>query len=139
MSRRGSRTPIRAFTWAPAYRCGNVADVFTALGDLARKTPDQELRLNALACLLAAGMLKDEIDEVRAHRESERRRDTRRGELGMMPMFGEMHMIEVEACRLLCPALRTGNSQAAPDGWRWIAKQSWADDLKAAPVQKRFY
>ena len=116
-----------------------MADVFTAVGDLAKKTSDPNLKTSALALLFAAERLADEINVVRAHRDSERRRDTRRGELGMMPVFGEMHMLEVEACRLLCPALRTGNSEAAPDGWRWIAKQPWADDLKAAPVQQRFY
>lgn len=113
--------------------------VFQALYDHWRKVRNPARKARISRVLLASRAKRDEIDVLRRERARERRVETCRPELDGTRMTGAMHPLEHEACKLLCPSLEVGRGSVKTKGWEWVLKQPWAEDLKTAPLGRRYY
>lgn len=113
--------------------------VFQRLYEEWRKAADPARKARMSRVLFAAKERESEIIGFRTRRAWERNHDTCRPELNGTRMTGEMHPLEVEACRLLCPILEIGRGPAKTKGWTWVLNQPWAQDLKTAKLGKQFY
>lgn len=101
------------------------------------KNPAAKASISRL--LLDAKRHSTEINILRAERARERATDTKRPDVNGTRMTGAMHMLELEACRVLCPELRVGRGSVKTKAWEWVLKQPWAQDLNTAPMAKRFH
>lgn len=116
-----------------------MSDLFNAVHEEFKRTKPG-LKRRAMAELLADAVLKrQEIDVIRADRAKLRSADTRRGDRNMAMVVLDMHPLELAAIKLLCPLLAAGNSRGAKEGWQWVLKQPWAEELKGPPMEKRFF
>lgn len=128
-----------AETAALAVGREDAQDVFQALYQHWRgvKNPARKHRLSKI--LLAAKAQRDEIDFIRERRRVARLFLEQKANIDGNFLTGELHLLEHEACKILCPALAHGTGTAQKEGWLWILKQPWGKDFRAAPFEKRYH
>ena len=51
----------------------------------------------------------------------------------------EMHAIEMEVAKALCPGLAADNARERQKAMYWVLNQDWGKDLRASPYDKRYY
>lgn len=117
----------------------NDSPLFQAVYEHWRKVKNPAAKAAISRLLLDAKTHKAEIDQLRAVRARERATDTKRPDRNGTRMTGAMHMLELEACRVLCPALRVGRGSVKTKAWEWVMQQDWAQDLNTAPMAKRYH
>ena len=114
-----------------------VSPIFQAVEESARKTPwDRDRLLEAAALCLAAKHKNDEIQAVRQNREAMRRACLRDGSRNATTPTLDLHPLELEAVRFLCPESQIAHWGAKKETWAWVLKQPWAQEFKAPPFEK---
>ena len=113
-------------------------DVFQALYQHWKGVKNPAKRQMIAQVLLAAKLQRDEIDFIRDQRRTARLFLEQKANINGNFLTGELHMLEHEACKILCPALVHGKGPAQKEGWFWILKQPWGKDFAAAPFEKRY-
>ena len=103
------------------------------------KSRDENVATSAAALCMAAITRRDEIDRIRADRQALREKDTRRPEINMAVTVMDMHPLELEAIKLICPDVNRGDKEAKRAAWQWVLNQPWAQELKPPSMAKRFY
>ena len=116
-----------------------MTDVFQELYQHWRKIKNPAKKQKISRLLLESKVREPEINQMRRYRAQMRSAAERRGDTNGMQALGELHVLEWEACRELCPMLKFGRGTAKAQGWKWVKKQSWAKDLLAPPIEKRFF
>lgn len=115
-----------------------MTDVFQAVEEQAARGSAWD-KVNATALLLAASLKRDEIDAIRAERwamqQDSEREPNRNGAL----LTFDLHPLEYEACKLLCPDLKYSDMEGRRKAWEWILNQPWAEEFKASPFAKRYH
>lgn len=114
-------------------------DVFQALYLHWKKVKNPAAKQMISRILLEAKLKRDEIDFMRARREASRLFQEQKATINGNLVTGELHLLEHEACKILCPAIRHGTGTAIREGWNWIMKQPWARDFRPAPFEKRHH
>lgn len=117
----------------------SISPLFQRLYEEHCKCADPERKQRIARVLLAAKQKEPQIIRLRHIRAWERNNDTCRPELNGTRLTGEMHELEVAACRLLCPALEVGLGSVKTRGWEWVLRQPWAQDLKTSRLGRQFY
>ena len=100
------------------------------------KNPAKKQAISRL--LLAAKQKEAEIEACRANRQLQRIYLEQKANINGNLMIAGLHDLEHRACQVLCPALQHGTGTAKAEGWRWVIKQPWAKDFRAAPFEKRY-
>ena len=113
--------------------------VFDEVAKLIKKQANVGEVTDAHMLLLAAKFRQHEIEDIRRNRYELKQKDTRRPDINMMTVVMEMHPLELEAIKLLCPALAVGNSKGKKEAWQWVLKQPWAEEFKPGPIEKRYF
>ena len=116
-----------------------MADIFQALYEHWKKVRNPAKKHQISRILLESKAYAAEIEQMRRYRAEARQAAELRGEINGLPVLGELHILEYEACRILCPTLTLGRGTAKKEGWKWVKKQPWAKDLLAPPIEKRFH
>ena len=116
-----------------------MSDVFQALYEHWKKIKNPAKKQQVSKILLESKLYKDDIDAIRAERARLRTQAERAAGNNGMQQLGELHVLEYEACRVLCPTLTIGRGSAKKAGWAWVRKQPWAKDFMAPPIEKRFH
>ena len=113
-----------------------MSPVFDAVEALARKyNNDTMVKVASRLCARAA-IRRSEIEEYRSYRQLIRHNcEGKAGINGRLAML-EMHPLEAEAIRLLCPEFMAPNSEQQKRGLRWVEKQPWAKEFLPAPIEK---
>ena len=101
-----------------------------------RQRRDLNKLTTAVALCQAAARRKPEIDEFRRTRQIMREKGFQNGNRNGHLITGEMHPLEYEACKFLCPDLNIKNGQPKTKNWYWIIRQEWGKDLAAAPIER---
>lgn len=114
-------------------------DVFDALYEHWKKVKNPATKQAISRILLAANQRQAEINHIRSQRFVMRLQLEQKANINGNLVTGELHELEYDACRFLCPAIRGGNGTAVREGWRWIMKQPWGKDFRAAPFEKRYH
>lgn len=110
--------------------------IFTELAVLAKRTKDLKTFDSATRIIKEASKRGAEITHIRKVRQIHRDKLERDGSRNGALITGEMHQLEYEAIRLLCPALQHPNGEDRDKTWQWILKQDWGKDFAAAPFEK---
>ena len=113
--------------------------IFTVVAEEVNRTDDPARRARGNRILVDAYRKGEEIKMMREERERIRNECRRDGGLNGTTPTGELHMVEYEACRFLCPDLEQGGGKAKKIGWQWVLAQPWGQEFKCAPIEKRFY
>ena len=115
-------------------------DVFEAVGDHARRSKSHFERMRALGILAAARLKAREIYALKQERKAMRAAiETRRADLNGTVTTFDLHPIELEAIKFLCPDADVADWQAKKKAWEWILAQPWAQEFKSSPLEKRFH
>lgn len=101
------------------------------------KNPARKQAISRL--LLAAKQQEAEIEACRANRQLQRIYLEQKANINGNLLIAGLHDLEHKACQALCPALCHGTGTAKAEGWRWVLRQPWAKDFKAAPFEKRHH
>lgn len=112
-------------------------DVFEVLFDKWKRVKNPAAKKKMGRILLQAKIKRKEIEYMRDQRHYQRLMNEQKGNINGNLVTGDLHALEYEACRLLCPALMHGDGVALKEGWRWIMRQSWGKEFRAAPFEKR--
>ena len=110
-------------------------DIFQAVWDQAKRSNDKGRMVEAAALTLAANAKAQEIDLIKKERKTWRKMLRKSNTSGTLATF-DLHPLEYEACRIMCPDLRHANWEAKQKAWQWILKQPWAKDFRASPFEK---
>lgn len=116
-----------------------MSDIFQALYEHWKKVKNPAKKQAISRILLESKVYQADINKMRRARAELRAHAERRADLNGMPQLMELHVLEYEACRVLCPTLTIGRGSAKKAGWEWVKKQPWAKDLLAPPIEKRFH
>lgn len=116
-----------------------MTDVFQALYQHWKKVKNPAKKRLLSKILFDSKVYAAEIEQMRRYRAEARQQAELRGDTNGLPTLGELHILEYEACRELCPTLKVGKGSAKSQGWKWVKKQPWAKDLLAPQIEKRFY
>ena len=111
-------------------------DIFDAVWVDAKRSGDKQ-RLAAAAMLRLQSKAKArEIEAVRSHRDKWRElhpNGERNGHLVTL----EMHPLEYECFRFLCPDLEHADWEAKKRSWNWALRQPWGKEYRTAPFEER--
>ena len=110
-------------------------DVFDAVWEQAKRSGDQKRLVQAGTLNLEATRRSEEIRAVREHRAAWRAFTRKGGRNGALVTL-DMHPLEVEACKLLCPDLEHADWQAKKRGWQWILKQPYGKEFAPGDFEK---
>lgn len=113
--------------------------IFQRLYEEWRTTKHPGRRAMMAQVLMDSESKQTEIGKFRTIRAWERNNATCRPEINGTRLTGEMHPLEYQACKLICPQLEIGQGTAKTKAWEWILAQDWAQDLKTAPLGRQFY
>ena len=117
----------------------NQSPLFKQLFEEFRRTEHPVRKARIAKVMREADKKSTEILKFRTVRAWERNNAVCRPEIDGTRLTGEMHPLEYEACRLLCPQLEIGQGTAKTKAWEWLLAQDWAQDLKTAPLGRQFY
>ena len=109
--------------------------VFDAVWDQAKRCGGPDKIAEAAALKLAARAKQKEIDLVKAERDQAKRLLRRSNINGAISVL-EMHNLEWEACRILCPDLDHADWQSKKRAWSWVLKQPWGEEYRPPAFEK---
>lgn len=113
-------------------------DIFQEVWDQAKRSNSKDMLIEAAALKLAAKAKASEIRLIKAERKNWRKMLRRNDTNGTLATF-DLHPLEYEACKILCPDLTHADWQAKQKAWQWVLKQPWAQEFRASPfVKSRF-
>lgn len=73
--------------------------------------------------------------EGHALREQVRQDPERNGHL----LTRELHPVEMEVVKELCPGVSADNAKERQKAWYWVLNQHWGEDLRASPYDQRYF
>ena len=113
-------------------------DIFDEVLAQAKRSPDPKAYATALALKMAAKACAKEIKVLRDQRRVFQS-DTRRPELNGAAVLLDMHALEYEAMKQLCPDLKKPHPESQKKAMAWILKQPWAAEYAAPAFEKRYF
>ena len=111
-------------------------NIFDAVWADARRSGDKQRIAKAAMLRLQSQVKAAEIEAVRGHRDKWRTlhpNGERNGHLVTL----EMHPLEYECFRFLCPDLEHADWDAKKRSWLWALRQPWGKEYRTAPFEER--